>query len=1343
LFRWGRRYALASNISETYDPQQHLADEGYLVLAAKVRKMEEADEIRQAIKKHMNKDVNPDKLFTLNDDTSPVTKRILEEILNNDIPGFGHIVWTYHMRRMAVLVKKSCEFKEPVLLVGETGGGKTTICQLIAAMNKQTMRSINCHMHTESSDFLGNLRPVREHAQDDQKLFEWVDGPLIDAMRNGELFLADEISLADDSVLERLNSLLESERSLLLAEKGIESVDDENNVITADEKFVFIGTMNPGGDYGKKELSPALRNRFTEVWCERCQINSDLHDIIMHNLRVDLQTTRKSVATAMLRFTVWLYTTDVGKKFTVSVRDTLTWVEFINTCTSDAVMSKLTIAEAYYHGACLTYLDSLGSGCTGSEHSDKLNVFAQAAIEFVRSEVKDTIRSNLDTKASKTRKGIVDTADVFGLSPFYIKKNSNTCSEDYAFTFTTPTTKSNTLKLLRALQLNKPILLEGSPGVGKTSLISALAKATGHPLLRINLSDQTDISDLFGADLPVEGGRAGEFSWRDGPFLRALRAGYWILLDELNLASQSVLEGLNACFDHRGEIYIPELAKTFSVKPGTRLFACQNPLQQGGARRGLPKSFLNRFTQVFVNALLENDLKLILNTQFPQLPMELLDDMVQFNSRLASEAGVAWGHAGSPWEMNLRDITRWCETTIEAARGNEYFNPGDSVELVYVNRMRTMEDRQKIYDVYQEIFSTEKYPLPPKQLLMHITADKLYIGDVTLNRENCSVYEDRDLLLLRDQKTTLRSLMQCVNMNWMSILVGVSGCGKSDVVRLLAILAGQKLKSIGMNSAMDTTEILGAFEQTDYNRHLEQLLKRVTSLAISSLRTKLKKLKQVTNLHQNLILVQRLFNENVSSKTMDVQVNLFLNKIAKLSEFVSIMKIWEPRYEAQLLDIESSLKKLSDSVKQDRCLNAGGKFEWIDSVLVKCLQDGTWLLIDQVNLCSPAVLDRLNGLLEPNGVLTIGERGVDKEGNVVTIRPHKNFRLFLTMDPRYGEISRAMRNRGIEIYMLSRKENANCNAIDLQSLLFNSGIAMLAQRTALLDIYKGISAEIDAMDQFGVVDLLHTAFLAKQRTSRGFPTGQSIRDACIDVYVKTRPTHDRIFKERMITLIDEAIKQHIGRNEEQLSLIDLDAATWSVRNLQKNLPLTIVRQQGLLLNAAIKIHASRSRSDSASSVRDIATTKLLNDFCNLEEDKEYALVVDVADALPHFLLNFFEQSSQDDVQLRKEWILKTLRQNGMFGDFEKKIERMAGVIASFHFENGSLSCYPWHLIDRRITYGGNDSGDTNKLLLLLYAYNTVLRNNVMLTENEMLQNESVSVEQYSNIMHKGGYHKLY
>lgn len=57
------------------------------------------------------------------------------------------------------------------------------------------------------------------------------------------------------------------------------------------------------------------------------------------------------------------------------------------------------------------------------------------------------------------------------------------------FSFRAPTVADNTLRVLRALQLERPILLEGSPGVGKTALVMTLARATGNALYRINLSD--------------------------------------------------------------------------------------------------------------------------------------------------------------------------------------------------------------------------------------------------------------------------------------------------------------------------------------------------------------------------------------------------------------------------------------------------------------------------------------------------------------------------------------------------------------------------------------------------------------------------------------------------------------------------------------------------------------------------------------------------------------------------------------------------------------------------------------------------------------------------------------
>ena len=282
--------------------------------------------------------------------------------------------------------------------------------------------------------------------------------------------------------------------------------------------------------------------------------------------------------------------------------------------------------------------------------------------EKMESLVSKTKTENIKQTSLHPKPILEDTEDMLCVQPFSIKKHPNRDGEP-KYIFHTQTTTNNVLKILRALQIPKPILLEGSPGIGKSSLVEALAKKIGQPLVRINLSDQTDISDLFGSDLPVEGGAVGQFAWRNGPFLDALQSGHWILLDELNLASQSVLEGLNAVFDHRGEVYIPELDLTFPLNVNTRIFGCQNPLSEGGDRKGLPKSFLNRFSKVYMCGLSAEDYKLICHTLHPELGNDLISRMVLFNQRLEDEVVLrkAWGQSGAPWEFNLRDLLRWCE----------------------------------------------------------------------------------------------------------------------------------------------------------------------------------------------------------------------------------------------------------------------------------------------------------------------------------------------------------------------------------------------------------------------------------------------------------------------------------------------------------------------------------------------------------------------------------------------------------------------------------------------------------------------------------------------------------
>ena len=122
---------------------------------------------------------------------------------------------------------------------------------------------------------------------------------------------------------------------------------------------------------------------------------------------------------------------------------------------------------------------------------------------------------------------------------------------------------------------------------------------------------------MFGSDLPVEGSKSGEFSWRDAPSLSAMKAGHWVLLDEINLASQQVLESLNSCLDHRDSVYLPELNLTVNQADSFRVFVAQNPVQQGGDGKGLPKSFFNRFTPVYVEALSRVDTHYIRCHVFP------------------------------------------------------------------------------------------------------------------------------------------------------------------------------------------------------------------------------------------------------------------------------------------------------------------------------------------------------------------------------------------------------------------------------------------------------------------------------------------------------------------------------------------------------------------------------------------------------------------------------------------------------------------------------------------------------------------------------------------------------
>ncbi|XP_070579649.1 LOW QUALITY PROTEIN: midasin-like [Ptychodera flava] len=1293
LFRWAERYSMTSSeiTQKFYDWDQHIADEGFMLLAGKVRRFEEQLVIQEVLQKHIKRKVDPVKLFSLSDDTSATSRPVLQEVMQKPPQGFSHIVWTYGMRRLAVLAGQAMKFKEPVLLVGDTGCGKTTICQLYAALAKQKLYTVNCHLHTETSDFLGGLRPVRhravdEESEDEQRLFEWCDGPLVLAMREGAAFLVDEISLADDSVLERLNSVLEPEKTLLLAEKGSgESLQSDVEQIVAMETFKVVATMNPGGDFGKKELSPALRNRFTEIWCPQSNDREDLVNIIEHNLAEGIQLCNQEdgtsgIGNAIMDFMEWFSNNEVGKRCTVSIRDMLSWVDFINTvCTTDnsditGRCKGLEPSVSFIHGACLVFLDGLGTGTT-SGSSLSPNEARTMCLRFLQKQIFEmtgqavdmtSLIVNSDPEGAVCANPVELTDQAFGIQPFFIPRGpaiNHAAQQNY--TLHAPTTAMNAQRLLRAMQLPRAILLEGSPGVGKTSLVTAMAKASGHEYVRINLSEQTDVTDLFGADLPVEGGEGGQFAWRDGPLLRALKAGHWVVLDELNLASQSVLEGLNACLDHRAEVFVPELGKTFHIQHRkTRIFACQNPLNQGGGRKGLPKSFLNRFTQVHIEPLSAADLLFITHTVYPTIGTETLKKMIHFSNKLYDVTMVAceWGQRGGPWEFNLRDLFRWCDLMVKNQDGM-HMNPGEYVNLIYAQRMRSKPDKEKVLELYTSMLCHSADKSPWEQLYQssryfHITPEVVQAGHSFLLRsqqDNMNSLSLRvPLKLLHHLLEPLEALMTCIDMNWMAILVGPHSSGKTSLVKLLAQLTGHTLHVMAMNSAMDTTELLGGFEQADLNRHWEQLTQQFQCQVLAAIRYLMLKCdKKCRQQAQQLLNTWFKFYENFQCGSVCEghwrQANTDRNvkeAIRSMDKVLSLVEKLCKKYDISDVKEELSAVKFRYEELRRRFENdilrdgkGGGKFEWVDGLLVQALQSGEWLLIDNVNFCSPSVLDRLNALLEPDGELSINERGVI-DGEIPTIKPHPNFRLILAMDPRNGEISRAMRNRGVEIYILGENEGGKFGSHDLKSLLHGIGLVGQQPCQVLIELHTALRTKLTGAEPCSLLDLLHAASLTVQELHRGNHIISAMFAACINVYVRgqgsyaNRQVAKQVIEEHLLHVDFLAMER-----EKNLSVLT-EEGQWpdslpSIQEYSNDSELATIRRQScVFLHLLNQLSLHRPNRKELLTLTELSGKTLKMDVQETSHLEKLLLPA---------MLTFVELSSVHDWRLRLDYICDVIR----------------------------------------------------------------------------------------------------
>ena len=128
------------------------------------------------------------------------------------------------------------------------------------------------------------------------------------------------------------------------------------------------------------------------------------------------------------------------------------------------------------------------------------------------------------------------------------------------------------------------ILVEGVPGLAKTTAINALAKALGLDFKRVQFTPDLLPSDIVGTEMYDQ--KEGTFKIKHGPAFTNL-----LLADEINRAPAKVQSALLEVMQEK-QITIAE--DTFKLDEPFLVLATQNPVDQEGVYQ-LPEAQLDRF----------------------------------------------------------------------------------------------------------------------------------------------------------------------------------------------------------------------------------------------------------------------------------------------------------------------------------------------------------------------------------------------------------------------------------------------------------------------------------------------------------------------------------------------------------------------------------------------------------------------------------------------------------------------------------------------------------------------------------------------------------------------------
>lgn len=278
--------------------------------------------------------------------------------------------------------------------------------------------------------------------------------------------------------------------------------------------------------------------------------------------------------------------------------------------------------------------------------------------------------------------------------------------------------------------------------------------------------------------------------------------------------------------------------------------------------------------------------------------------------------------------------------------------------------MRTATDRIEVLNLYEQIFGFRPFINPHPRVQLNPCS--FVAGNISIERYRyqSSGISSKDLKILPSLRHCLEGVAECVKHQWLCILVGPPSSGKTSLIRLLAELTGNVLNELNLSSATDISDLLGCFEQHNACRHyffaIAQMEKIMNEYCNLQLEFSPERLIQKQDLITRwLAFLSNINNRPTASLATYIDNPRMRDSIPHLVEIIEDLKLdnniqqlsvsWSNK---DLDIILNMIRKLEEDHKKGR---QSMKFEWVTGLLIKAIENGEWIVLENANLCNPTV----------------------------------------------------------------------------------------------------------------------------------------------------------------------------------------------------------------------------------------------------------------------------------------------------------------------------------------------------------------------------------------------------